>query len=194
MAWSYEGAVTTWKLRSAEGKVRYLKVRAIEESPSLHDGAVRLRWAGPHLPVPAVVDSGTEGDVDWLLVEELPGGDATALELRARPDWLVRILARGLRRFHDMPVEDCPFRLTVPDALAMVRKRITDGRAEHADLHGEYRHLSLDEALTAPEELAPEREDLVVCHGDYCFPNVLVEGDTVSGYLDLGELAVADRW
>ncbi len=34
----------------------------------------------------------------------------------------------------------------------------------------------------------------MVCHGDYCFPNVLIEDGSVTGYLDLGELAVADRW
>lgn len=41
--------------------------------------------------------------------------------------------------------------------------------------------------------------DLVVCHGDYCYPNVFLEDgpsgqSTVTGYLDLGAVAVADRW
>lgn len=40
------------------------------------------------------------------------------------------------------------------------------------------------------EELKPTGEDLVVCHGDHCFPNVVIEGE-VTAYLDLGELAVA---
>ncbi|MDQ4132247.1 MAG: aminoglycoside 3'-phosphotransferase [Actinomycetota bacterium] len=194
VAWSYEGVVTTWRLCSDDGTVRYLKVRAVEETPGLLDEATRLRWARGHLPVPGVVSCGTEGDVDWLVVDALPGRDATAPELKARPEWLVPLLARGLRRFHQTPVEACPFRLTVQDALAAVRQRVANGQAEHADLHPEYRHLSLDDALATLEELAPDREDLVVCHGDYCFPNVLVEGDGVTGYLDLGELAVADRW
>ncbi|WP_211240877.1 phosphotransferase [Hamadaea tsunoensis] len=42
-------------------------------------------------------------------------------------------------------------------------------------------------------------EDLVVCHGDYCLPNAFLEdgspdGTAVTGYIDLGGLAVADRW
>ncbi len=193
-AWTYEGAVTTWRLCSAAGEVRFLKVRASEESPSLEEEAVRLVWARAHLPVPAVLGSGTDGDVGWLLLKGLAGSDATAPELRCRPEWTVPVLARGLRRFHETPVEACPFRLTIDGAVDTVRQRVAEGRADHGDLHPEFSHLSLSEAVRTLEELAPTSEDLVVCHGDYCFPNVLVEGDQVVAYLDLGELAVADRW
>jgi kanamycin kinase len=41
---------------------------------------------------------------------------------------------------------------------------------------------------------AAESDDLVVCHGDYVLPNALFTGDVVTGYIDLGDLCVADRW
>lgn len=116
------------------------------------------------------------------------------IRLSEQPERLVPILACALRRFHEAPVDVCPFRLTTESAIATVRHRVAVGRAEHADLHEEFSHLSLDDALAILEHLAPENEELVVCHGDYCFPNVLIEDDRVTGYLDLGELAVADRW
>ncbi len=36
----------------------------------------------------------------------------------------------------------------------------------------------------------------MVCHGDLCVPNVILDPDTcrVSGLLDTGRLGVADRW
>jgi kanamycin kinase len=35
----------------------------------------------------------------------------------------------------------------------------------------------------------------VVCHGDACAPNTLLdESAAVAGYVDLGSLGVADRW
>jgi kanamycin kinase len=193
-AWTYEGAVTTWRLSTEGGEALFLKVRAVEEAPTLAEEARRLEWARAHLPVPAVLGCGSDGDADWLLLEGLPGRDATAPELRARPGLTVPALARGLRRFHETPVHACPFRFTFDGALATVRRRVAEGRATHDDLHPEFSHLSIEDAVSLLVELKPADEDLVVCHGDYCFPNVLVEGDEVTAYLDLGELAVADRW
>jgi kanamycin kinase len=44
--------------------------------------------------------------------------------------------------------------------------------------------------------VGPIRVDIpiVVCHGDYCPPNALMHSRRVVGYVDLGELAIADRW
>ena len=41
----------------------------------------------------------------------------------------------------------------------------------------------------------PPVDRLVVCHGDPCVPNTLLDVDgTVTGHVDLGALGVADRW
>lgn len=193
-AWSYRDAVTAWRLCSPAGEVRFLKVRALEEEPSLAEEDARLRWAASRLPVPAVVASGSDGDVGWLVTDGLPGRNATAPELRADPANVVPELARALRRLHGTAVDDCPFRLSVDDALATVRRRVAAGTVDATDLREEHRHLSPDDALSVVEKLAPEDEDLVLCHGDFTFPNVLLEDGRATAYLDLGELNVADRW
>jgi len=49
--------------------------------------------------------------------------------------------------------------------------------------------------LAELEKTRPTVQDLVVCHGDYCTPNVLVDPDTLrpTGLVDLGRLGCADR-
>ena len=68
------------------------------------------------------------------------------------------------------------------------------GSSALSDLHPEFRHLSYAAALAELDRLRPDTEDLVVCHGDYCLPNVMISGGEVTGFVDLGELCVADRW
>lgn len=78
-------------------------------------------------------------------------------------------------------------------AVAAVRRQVAQGVAEQADLHPEFRHLSLDDAPAdrrAPRT-GPHRPGRLP--GDDCFPNAPVEGGEVTGYLDVGKLAVADR-
>lgn len=185
----------TWLLTGPAGERRYLKSAPADAEVPLRAEAVRLRWAGCHgLPVPAVVAAGAAGQAEWLLTEALPGRSAVDRELRAEPGALVPVLAEGLRRFHETSPDQCPFRSEAEMTLAEAGRRVRAGLINTADLHSEHAHLSPAAALDELERLRPEREDLVVCHGDYCLPNVLISGGAATGFVDLGRLGVADRW
>ena len=72
-----------------------------------------------------------------------------------------------------LPVTECPFSWSI-------RERVSR------------RPTEVGRALAAA---APDLDRLVVCHGDACAPNTLL--DDRGGYLgqvDLGRLGVADRW
>ena len=97
-----------------------------------------------------------------------------------------------MRALHDrLPVRDCPFSWDVQERLARMRAA---GRHDPAQWHPEHAGLSLDEALARLAGLPPV-DRLVVCHGDACAPNTLLDDNGGwSGHVDLGALGVADRW
>ncbi len=197
VAGRYRAAAAVFRLEPPAGEARFLKVLAVgPRNPSPLAEAERLRWARAYLPVPDVVDAGSDGGVEWLLTTGLPGTDATAGEHLARPRATVAALARGLRRLHEAaPVGACRFDFRLDAALALVRRRAAEGLIDaQMDLHPEHAGLTVEQAIERLEVLRPAAEDLVVCHGDYCFPNALLVDGEVTGYLDLGELGVADRW
>ena len=99
----------------------------------------------------------------------------------------------GLRRWHDtLPVDTCPFDFKLDIALEQVRQRASMITID--DLHSIHQPLGIVGAIERLEQERPPESEFVVCHGDYCFPNVLLEDGEVTGYLDLGEVGVADRW
>ena len=201
--WASEGGCVTYRVERAR-QVHFVKLRAAADAghPSLASEAARLRWARAHLPVPEVLDasapasaSASESAFEWLVTRALPGADATRHELRDDPARIVPLMARALRRFHEAPVARCPFSFRVAEALQHVEARIAAGLVDVSrDFHGVHAHLSAPAALELLRRTSPREEDLVVCHGDYCFPNVLFAGSRLAGFVDLGELGVADRW
>jgi kanamycin kinase len=192
--WRYPHQAT-WRLEHPGGAILYAKVARAGAYPGLAAEAARTRWARAHLPVPTVVDTGTDGDMEWLVTRGLAGRPATDPNA-GDPAAVVVALARGLRRFHELaPVRRCPFDFRLAAALDHVHRRAAAGQIDPAeDFDDDHRHLDLDTAIRELDRLRPDDEDLVVCHGDYCPPNALLSDGRVTGYVDLGELGVADRW
>jgi kanamycin kinase len=187
--------VTTWRLTRSDRSVRFAKIDTAGGFPTLADEADRMVWASAYLPVPAVVAMEQVDEVAVLITEALPGRDATDPAWRNDLPGLVRAFGRGLSAFHSaVGEEQCPFRFDLRGALAHVRQRLDSGTLDPSRWHPEHRHLTPGAALVLLEETAPPTEHLVLCHGDYCPPNVLLTGGRVTGYVDLGELGVADRW
>ena len=195
VAWQYGPPALTYRLSHETEGVRFLKMAAADGFPSLDDEADRMRWAIDYLPVPVVIQRGSNRGITWLVTRALPGRDATDPAWATDPEPLVRILAKALRAFHEAPVKECPFDFRLEPALAHARRRLEEGRIQpDRDFHPEFGHLSAEEAIAHLERTRPASERLVVCHGDYCLPNVLIEAGAASGFVDLGELGVADHW
>jgi kanamycin kinase len=195
LAYRLVPGVTTWRLHGPGGAVRYAKIDTEGRYPGLEREAERMRWARQWLPVPDVVSLERFGTTTVLLTDALEGRDATDSAWRRDVRGLVRAFGRGLRSFHEaVATELCPFRFDVERALAHVGRRVALDDIDAAGFHAEHAHLTPGAALTELQATAPAEEDLVVCHGDYCPPNVLLVSGRVTGYLDLGELGVADRW
>lgn len=134
----------------------------------LSDEAARIRWASSYIAVPAVISTGTDARGQWLVTAAIRGENAVSDAWRARPIDAARAIGAGLRHLHDsLPVRECRFpHWSAPKQL---------------------------ESLGLPPR--PRADKLVVCHGDPCAPNTLIDEDgRPAGHVDLGALGVADRW
>lgn len=179
----------------------YVKVGNLTSNRDAGDGldaeAERLLWlAKTGLPGPEVVEYDTSEESAWLITTAVPGRSAAEdwpAEQRTR---VVDALADFTRTLHDLPVNDCPYErslsVLMPAADHAVRQDVVDLDRLDPNFADWTPQRLLDELYAT----VPASEDFVVCHGDLCLPNVLLDPDTltVTGLIDVGRLGRADRY
>lgn len=156
-----------------------------------------LRWLKEKLPVPEVLYAGTEGQLQYLLMSRMPGKMSCDREFTADPDALAAYLAEALKLLWRVDVSDCPKVRSLEDDLAEARRRVEQGLVDIDDCEPETfapgGFESPEALLTWLEENKPPLEP-VLSHGDLCLPNVFIENGTVSGFIDLGDCGISDKW
>jgi len=174
--WSNEIGGTTWRFDG--DPVTYLKIGPPHPEVEFAAETARLAWVGQYVPAPRVAGTGEINGLLWLETEALPGFGAVSGHFSPGgagyrpPAEVATALGRALRQLHEaLPAASCPWTWSIADSLALAS---TETR----------------EQFTPAPDL-----DLVVCHGDACNPNFLLDDDLAcTGYVDLGHLGVADRW
>jgi streptomycin 3"-kinase len=161
----------------------------------------RVAWlSATDVPCAEVADWSESADGACLVTTAIDGVRACDVPAAAVPK-VLDSLAGILRDLHAVPTDRCPFdrrlSVTLPAAEDVVRRGAVD-----------LDNLDPADRPTAPSDLLAglraqadlmsrlEPADLVVCHGDACLPNVLLDPDTWQcvGLVDLGRLGVADRY
>ena len=171
--------------------------------------AERLRWlattpmAGR---VATVVFHGrTDDGVEHLVTTAVPGRDgvvfaeaAVATERTEPRHELAGRFGRSLRTLHDgLDPTTCPFDGGLDARLAAAERRIAEGGVDVDDFEPEHAGRTPSDLLDELRRTRPADEDLVVGHGDWCYPNVLFgdgPNDDEWGIVDLAGLGVCCRW
>lgn len=125
----------------------------------------RLRWVRAFTLVPEVLAHDRDDEGEWMVTRALPGLSAVDKRWRDDPVTAMHAIGKGLRAFHDR----------VPVESCPFDWGVT---ARGGDI-----------------TTAPPIDKLVVCHGDACSPNTLLNLDgSFLAHVDMGSMGVADRW
>ncbi|MDX3925610.1 MAG: APH(3'') family aminoglycoside O-phosphotransferase [Shinella sp.] len=146
--------------------------------------------------------------LDWIESEEgaclvtstvagVPASELASAELGvAWPSIIGRV-----RDLHAVPASGCPFARDLATMFARAEDVVRRNAVNPDFLAPEQRDVPPADMLAAlraqlPVRLDQEKKELVVCHGDACMPNFMVDPQTLrcTGMIDLGRLGVADRY
>lgn len=186
--------------RSADGSAYAKSARGERALAELRAERDRTAWlAGTGVRAPRVLDWEEYDDRATLVTSTVPGIPVCDVSPAQAPEAL-RSAGALLATLHAVPVDSCPFDRRLPVTLAAAREAVAGGHVDAEAFDAERAGRSAESLLAdleaaAPRALGAEVDDLVVCHGDPCLPNVLVDPDTLrpTGFVDLGRLGLADR-
>lgn len=132
-------------------------------------------------------------DSDWLLTTAIIGEDCVHEKYLMDPKRLCDTLAQELRKLHETDPSDCPIRDRTAEYLAGAEKNYHTGNYDKSHFPDSFGYRSAKEAY---DVLAAEKDALqsrVLLHGDYCLPNIILNGWKLSGFIDVGNGGVGDR-
>lgn len=156
-----------------------------------------MRFLSDRLPVPQILAYEEVNGTRYLLMSRVRGLVACDATLMSNLHRVAELLAEGLQLLWQVDTTGCPGDMRLPRKLSLIEDTIARGEIQFS-----YAHADLPDSptFTSPEALLRYLQDnqmpetLRVTHGDYCMPNLLVENDRISGFIDLGRGGLADPW
>ncbi|GAB3209638.1 APH(3'') family aminoglycoside O-phosphotransferase [Marinactinospora thermotolerans] len=186
--------------RSADGS-RYAKCVRGDQAVSLEAERDRVEWLSAQaVPGPRVLDWRATDEGACLVTSAVRGVGADTLSAsRLRAAW--GTITDAVRRLHDLPPSRCPFSRDLTRMFAAARDVVARGAVNPEFLPVEQQRTPPERLLARLEpqlghRLEQEADESVVCHGDLCLPNIILDPETldVAGFIDLGRLGRADPY
>ena len=132
------------------------------------------------------------GEKDIMLSRAMAGLDCTSEKYLAEPKRLAVTMGELLRELHSRPTSGCPVR-RMPEYLDTVRKNYERGLFDMSLFGDGASFKDADSAYRFVEENAGLLRSDVLIHGDYCLPNIMLDGWKFSKFIDLGNGGIGDR-
>lgn len=195
-----EGESAAGVFRSADGS-RYAKCVPADHVASLEAERDRADWLRTQgVPGPRVLDWRVDAAGAALVTSAVAGVPADRVPASTlQSAW--EPIADAVRQLHDLPPSRCPFSRDLTAMFAAARDVVARGAVNPDFLPEDQQRTSPRELLArlVPQlghRLAQEAAETVVCHGDLCLPNIILDPETltVAGFIDLGRLGRADPY
>jgi aminoglycoside 3'-phosphotransferase-2 len=182
-----------FRLEAPERDPLFVKIIAGDANGRMQAEVDRLRWlAGAGAAAPRILMTAHGVDCDWLVMECLPGQNATISD--DAPEIKVRAVAQALRDLHALDVAACPFDETLSVKIDRASRNVQYGLVDEDDFDQEHLGQSAAELFQDLQRLRPHAEDIVVTHGDASLPNFMICDGRFAGFVDCGRLGRGDRY
>ncbi len=182
------------KLTQSKKPTLFLKINDYSGDLFFNKEYEMLKWLKDRISVPDVIYHSNNSEYEFLLLTEIPGKVSYEVFSKSDIETNLKILAEGLQIFHALPLAGCPNEFDIDKLIQHAKKRLEQGLINDENFDVRWKHKTPDELFEDVKRLMPKKIDKVVTHGDYCLPNVLINTNELSGFIDLGSAGINDRY
>ena len=133
------------------------------------------------------------GKDDILLTSAVIGDDCTTKIYLDDPKRLADTMAEMLWELHNRDTRDCPIQDRTGEYLSVAEKNYHLGRYDKSHFPDSFGYSSPEEAYAVLSSGKGLLKSEVIIHGDFCLPNIMLNGWRPAGFIDLGASGVGDR-
>ncbi len=191
-----EGESDAEVYRLIDDTVRYLKVSSNDAQYLVKNDTLRLQWLDGKIATPKILHYSETDTHQYLLMSDCAGLHPLHDDLNWTAQQRIDVLIRAVRDFHAIQIDDCPFRVSFDEQIALARHNIEHNLVRQDLWDEENIGRSIEDLFAEFVSLKPSQEDWVVTHGDMYPMNIRVDEQTkqITGFIDVGAMAVADRY
>ena len=130
---------------------------------------------------------------DIMLSAAVAGEDCTHSMYLEHPERLADTIGELLRELHSLDFSDCPVKDRMTGYFALAEENCRTGNYDRSHFPDSFGYSSAEEAYRVMKAGRDLLKSDTLIHGDFCLPNIMLDGWRLSGYIDLGCAGVGDR-
>lgn len=177
-----------------EGEGYYLKINTIDMWGNLKREKEVYEYLKGTIEVPRVIYYERVENIEYLLISEVKGTILSVEAMKAHPKNVVQIMASALKKLHQIPIDNCLLDSSTSALLEEGKYRVDNNLVDIDDFEEQYRDKTPVEILKYLIKNKPLKEEKVFIHGDYCLPNIIALNGEFSGFIDMGNGGIGDKY
>ena len=154
-----------------------------------------LNWLQGKLEVPKIVLYDDTTEKEYLITESISGEMVCSDNMINNPDKALDIIVEAFNTLYKVDIANCPFNVGIDYKLNIIENNVKNDLIDYNDLKDNTKEKfdSLEEIVKYLKD-NKFKEELCFSHGDTSLPNIFANDNHFSGFIDVGECGIADKW
>ena len=161
----------------------------------LNDEYSKLKYLQDKLPVPKITFREIYDDIEYLITTKIPGEMVCSDYYMKHQSEGIDIIVEAFKLLYNVDICNCPINVSLDYKLSIAESNIRKGLIKDENIdEKELERFGSAQGVLDYLKKNKFAEDLCFSHWDISLPNIFADDGKFSGFIDVGDCGIADRW